>query len=85
MELSETVEFQFRRRYNLSPSDPRFLNTGADEMLVDWWAHRFCDDPKLKDEAINPDFEADLAEMEAAARASDDPNDWEEVAAETYE
>lgn len=49
------------------------------------WAHRFLDDPKLKDEVINPDFEEDLAEMEAAARASEDPADWEEVAAETYE
>lgn len=87
LELSGTVEFLFRRRYNLSPNDPRFLDTGSDEMLVDMWAHRFTDDPKLKDEVINPDFEADLAEMEAeaAAGASDDPAAWEEVAAETYE
>jgi len=85
LELSGTVEFLFRRRYNLSPSDPRFLDTGTDEMLVDWWAHRFCDDPKLRDEAINPDFDAEFAEMDAAASASDDPTEWQEVADETYE
>jgi hypothetical protein len=47
-------------------------------MLVDLWAHRFADDPKLGDQIVNDDFEADLAEFEREAA------DWEPVVNDTY-
>lgn len=87
LELSETVEFHFRRRYNLSPTDPRFLDAGQDDMLIDWWAHRFLDDPRLKDEVVNPDFDAEIAALERAAAADGDDGSagWDEIAADHYE
>lgn len=77
------MEFAFRRRYGLPPTDPRFLDAGLDEMLVDWWAHRFTDDPKLRDEVVNADFEADVEAMERAMMDAG-PDGWEEVAADSY-
>lgn len=43
---------------------------------MDYWAHRFCDDPKLRDEVVNEDFDDDVAAMEREAGAVDD---WEPV------
>lgn len=59
-------------------------------MLVDHWAHRHADDPKLKDEVVATGLEEDLAELEAetaaleaaqAARAAAavPESDWEDV------
>jgi len=37
-------------------------------MVVDYWAHRHADDPKLDaEETFDDDFEATLREMEAKA------------------
>jgi hypothetical protein len=38
-------------------------------MVLDYWAHRHAEDPKLREEAINPDFEADVAEFERQSAA----------------
>lgn len=40
-------------------------------MLVDHWAHRFWDDPKLKDEVFATGFDEDLAELEAESAAAE--------------
>lgn len=80
MSLSETVEFAFRRRYLLPPTDPRFLDATPEDLLLDYWAHRFWDDPDLRNELVNPDFEAELAELERGAES----DGWEDVIAESY-
>jgi hypothetical protein len=65
-EVSQTYEFAFRRRYNLPPTDPRFLNATVEEIVVDFHANRFWDDPKLRQqEVVSDDFEAQVAAMEA--------------------
>ncbi|MDR3515188.1 MAG: hypothetical protein P4M00_05185 [Azospirillaceae bacterium] len=83
LDLSETIAFAFRRRYNLPPNDPRFLSLTIEDIAVDYWAHRFWDDPELRSEIVDPDFAAALAEAEAAA-ASNRPEDWETMTAERY-
>lgn len=35
------------------------------DIVLDMWAHRHTDDPTLRNEIENPDFEQDLADMEA--------------------
>lgn len=92
--MERTVEFQFRRRYSLPPTDSRFLDAAREEIMVDWWAHRFADDPSLRNEVVmDPeDFEAELAEMEAASIAAEggdppppgDGGDWEPLVEDTY-
>lgn len=44
---------------------------------MDFWAHAHTDDPKLREEDHNPDFENDLAEM--AGELPPDPGDFETV------
>jgi hypothetical protein len=87
--LSETLEFAYRRRYNLPPTDPRFLDATVEEMVLDYWAHRHFEDPKLKDEIVAEGFDEDAAEMEAEALAKEAEHaakiarvpleDWEEI------
>lgn len=67
LELAETIAFAFRRRYGLPPTDSRYLDATEEEMALDYWAHRHWDDPKLRDEAVNPDFDDDFAALEAAS------------------
>ncbi|MDU7524821.1 MAG: hypothetical protein E7K72_26210, partial [Roseomonas mucosa] len=62
----------------MPPTDPRFLACTPEDILLDVWAHRFWDDPKLAQEEINEDFGSDMAEFfgdeeedEAAADAPD--------------
>ena len=41
--METTVELSFRRRYQLAPSDPRFLSVTVDAMLIDHWANYYAD------------------------------------------
>ena len=81
LEQSGTIEFAFRRRYNLPPRHPDFLRLTPEEIIVDYWAHRHAEDPELRNEACDPDFEATLAEMEAAAGVPPEPlpDDFETI------
>lgn len=85
MALARTPEFEFRRRYRLAPTDPRFLACTQEEILLDIWAHRFWDDPKLEQEEINEDFGSDVAEFfgdeedEEAPEAAPDATEPEPV------
>ena len=45
--------------------------------MVDYWAHRHADDPKLREEEFDPDFDASLAEMDKDLPP--DPGDFETV------
>lgn len=71
-ERSKTVEFWFRRKYGLTSTDPRFLDCTLDEMMTDYWAHHFFDDPKAGDEVEDEDFDLD-AEL---ARLENNPDEW---------
>mgnify|MGYP000107781063 CR=1 FL=1 len=73
-----TIEFEYRRRYNLTVNDPRFLDATVEEMLTDVWAHRFKEDPKLLDEVEDEDFDVDDVAAEIGfSDAPDDETDWE--------
>ncbi len=98
LQLSQTHGFAFRRRYNLPPTDPRWLNATIEDVYLDVWAHAHVDNPKLRDEIFSTNFEEDYAEMErealameaaqdAADRAKAEkmaPDDWEEVASDQW-
>lgn len=82
--LVSTMEFWFRRKYNLPPTDPRFLEMTIADIAADYWAHRFTDKPSelnsLVDDSWNEDdIEAEFAaEAEAeAAAALNHPDQWE--------
>lgn len=67
------MEFQFRRRYNLPPTDPRFLDATLDEILVDTLAW---------DMALNPskqEFSDDSFDLQAEIDKNDAEDDFEEV------
>jgi hypothetical protein len=84
LEMSKTAEFWFRRKYNLPPNDPRFLDLTVEDVLTEYYAHTYFDDPsKAQNEVVDDDFDVDaeLAQINAEAEEelSDDPDDWEEL------
>lgn len=74
-----TFALLFRRRYNLAPTDPRFLDATEEEMIVDFYANQYQDrrdkgEPDMvEDEDDDFDLEQVLAEAEANGA------EWEEV------
>jgi hypothetical protein len=94
LELSKTIGFAFRRRYNLPPTDPRWLSATLEDIYLDVWAHAHTDDPKLRDEVIAEGYDDDLADMERESLALEakhaarpqvvGEDDWEEVARDEW-
>ena len=78
-----TVEFWYRRKYSLTANDPRYLDTTPEEMMTDYWAHYYFDNPKALEEVEDDDFdvEAELARAEAEADEQESvlPNDFVDV------
>jgi len=52
----------------LTVNDPRFLESTVEEMLEDYWAHFYFDNPKALDEVEDADFDldAELAALESS-------------------
>lgn len=72
--MSESLEFWYRRKFNLAPTDPRFLDATTEQIEAEYWAHHYFENPN-KQEAVDDDFNlaAVLQGME------DSPDDWEPV------
>ena len=71
---SETLEFWYRKKYNLTPHDPRYLESTVEDMETEYWAYHYFDNPK-GDEVEDDDFD-----VEAVMRSMEDnPDDWEDV------
>lgn len=74
--LSETIGFEFRRRYGLTPRDPRYLELTDDEIEVDYWAHMHAENPKLREEEFDPEFDQAAADLDKELSGVPDPGDF---------
>ena len=78
------MEFAFRRRYNLPPTDPRFLDATREEIAADFWAHHYAEN-RVTEEYEDTDFDQDAIsrqwaeEAEAAEKQAADDDDFETV------
>lgn len=72
-ELLSTYDFHFRRRYNLPPNDPRYLDATPEEIATDYWAHFYHENPNAGKEDFDPDF--DLDEILRKSEAGE----WDEI------
>lgn len=80
--MARTTEFWFRRKYNLPPTDPRYLNMTVEGMLAEYWAHTYYDDPERDTrEVADDDFDENalIEEFSSEAELSNNPDDWEEI------
>jgi hypothetical protein len=79
-----SVEFWFRRKYNLTRTDPRFLEATVEDMLEDLWMHTYYDDPEAVTKTVEDDDfdEESVAERLLARKQKQEPplpNDFEEL------
>lgn len=72
-ERHKTIEFWYRKQFNLTSNDPRFLNTTVEEMMTDYWAFTYSNDPKAADEVEDEDFDLE----EELRKLEQDPDGWE--------
>lgn len=83
LERHKTYAFWYRKKYNLTSTDPRFLDATIDEIMADYFAHTFFDDPKAADEVVDDDFDpARVAEILGIDMPGQDdplPDDWENL------
>lgn len=75
-ELHDTYAFWFRRKYNLPPNDPRFLELTPEDVEAEYWAHYYAENSGKGEEYEDDDLDV-AAIMESLAAGSAD--DWEEV------
>ena len=71
-DIANSYALAFRIRYNLAPTDPRYLDATTEDILTDHWAHFYLKNGNI-DEVEDPDFNLD-----AVVKSMDD-GDWEEV------
>lgn len=57
-------------------TDPRYLDVTEEEMMADYYAHLYFDDPKAAEEDEDDDFNVDDVANQINAN---DPEDWETV------
>jgi hypothetical protein len=69
--MAQTLALWFRRRYQLSPRDPRFLELTPEDVAAEFWAHHYADAP--------PGEEAEDDNFEAAAAAMAAGEEWEDM------
>jgi hypothetical protein len=73
--MATSLEFWYRRKFNLAPTDPRYLDATYEQIEAEYWAHVYFDKPpgeEIEDEDF--DKEAVMKQMEE----EDDPADWGE-------
>jgi len=72
--LSKSLGWWYRRTFNLTATDPRYLEATPEAMALDFWTDYYARHPQLGvTEFENDDFEADVERM----LAEDD--DWETI------
>ena len=70
--MATSLEFWFRRKYSLPPSDPRFLALTTEDIEAEYWAWYYAEN-NASEEVEDEDFDLD------AEIAAMNENDWEEV------
>jgi hypothetical protein len=68
------METWYRRRYNLPPTDPRFLDSTVEDIELDYWTQHFADRPNAVEDE-DDDFDIDEIKAQMAAN----PDDWEDA------
>jgi len=79
-DLAGSLEFWFRRKYGLASTDPRYLEASREDMLTDWWAHQYLENPKLDDQAVvDEDFDQEALLRKLDEDPDSDDFDWESL------
>lgn len=74
------MEFWFRRKFNLAPTDPRFLEATRETIETEYWSHWYAENPaKIEDTDDDFNLAAELARIEREAEAEPEVKDWEDV------
>lgn len=68
--MANTFALWFRQKYNLPPTDPRFLAATPEDMEAEYWAYRY-QESNVTEEFEDHEFdqEAEIRRIEEAAEA----------------
>lgn len=71
-ELATSYDLAFRLRYNLAPTDPRYLDATTEDILTDHWAHYY------RQPGRGEEIEDETFDVASIVKNMED-SDWEEV------
>lgn len=77
--IAGTLEFWYRRTYQLAPTDPRFLDSTLEQIETEYWAYHYHANPareEIEDEDF--DLQAEIDRINAENEAAGDGG-WETV------
>ena len=74
-ELSQSLGFWFRQKYNLPPLDDRYLSMTEEAIQVEYWAHHYASHPN-EVEVVDEEFDLAAELADADAQADDLPDDF---------
>lgn len=68
--MANTFALWFRQKYNLAPTDPRFLAATPEDIEAEYWAYHYQEN-KVKEQFEDDEFDqaAELRRIEEAAEA----------------
>ena len=72
--MAPTMALWYRRKFNLTHRDPRFLELTPEDIEAEYYAHQMADKPSGVEEFSDDDFNVD--DLDAAMA---DGGDWEDV------
>ena len=72
-DLAETYQFWFRRKFVLSPRDPRFLELTPEEVEAEYWAWHYADSDSTEE------YEDDDFDAESILASLNNEDEWEPV------
>ena len=76
-EIAKTIRFWYRKKYGLTVTDTRYLDATDQDMLTDYWAHYYHDQPAGEFEGGTDNFDQELAAMDAKMGIL--PDDFEDI------
>lgn len=72
-----TYQLWFRRKFNLPPTDPRYLNATPEQIVTEFWAHYF-EERRLAGKPEEEEFEDETFDEDLEAIESN-PEAWETI------
>ena len=91
MEQSQSYKYWFRKKYNLPPTDPRYLMMTQRDIVKEYWTDKFDGvaqkghqptidyfDTDFVDNAIEK-WDREDGDLYEFQRLKSDPDEWEEV------
>lgn len=69
--MQNSVDLWYRRTFQLTANDPKYLDTTLEDRLTDFWAWQYADNPKLLETVEDESFDLEAIQQQWAEEAGE--------------